>query len=192
MSIGVCILAGGLSSRMGQDKAMMVLPSEQKTMLEQISITVGFFEEKLLSVSEKHYILPGYKPVVDLVDRIGPMGGIYSALSQCESDALFIIACDMPFFSEACAHEMVSLFRKKTCDILLLESENGIEPLAGIYGKNCLPYIQQKIYSKDYRIRSLLKDCKVATMRIANTKLVTNINTSGDWDTLRGLHKNET
>ena len=191
MSVGVCILAGGLSSRMGQDKAIMVIPSEEKTLLEQVSITLGSFEEKMISVREKYYELPGYKQVVDLVDRIGPLGGIYSALSTCDSDALLIVACDMPFFSSECAEQLVSKYKKETCDILLCESEKGIEPLAGIYGKSCLPQIEKKIHNRDYRIRSLFEECQVATMKVDGTSLVTNINTTSDWELMCRLYKKE-
>lgn len=180
MTVGVCILAGGLSERMGEDKAMLSLPGEEVSYIQKIASTVDFFEEKLISIREKEYQVDGFRCIRDMTERIGPMGGIYSALQQCESDALLVLACDMPFFTKECAEELLNAFMNNNCDICLCVSSSGIEPLASIYHKRCMEVIERKMHVGDYRLRSLFSESPIIKVEISDSKSVYNINTRED------------
>ncbi len=79
----VCILAGGLSSRMGRDKARLRLGG--RTLLAHVRTVAG--ETGLpIRVIRK-----------DLMPRCGPMGGLYTALKTTRAGAILFLACDMPF-----------------------------------------------------------------------------------------------
>src|SRR4051812_20308351 len=78
-AIGVCILAGGLSSRMGRDKARMRLGG--RTLLGHIRNLVneaGF----------------GCRVITrDAVSKCGPLGGIFTGLSDTKAPAEIFLAC---------------------------------------------------------------------------------------------------
>ena len=83
LRIEICILAGGLSRRMGRDKIRIRLGG--KTLLKRVSVAA----EQC-----------GFKPRIirdDLVPRCGPLGGIYTALRTTSAEAVLFLACDMPF-----------------------------------------------------------------------------------------------
>src|SRR5215213_7030364 len=95
----ICILAGGLSSRMGRDKSKLRLGG--KTLLSHVRKTAGTLDLPVRVVRR------------DLVPRCGPMGGIYTALKTTSAEAVLFLACDMPQISSA-------LLKK-----LLQQSKNG-------------------------------------------------------------------
>src|SRR5882672_1217416 len=79
----ICILAGGLSKRMGRDKARLRLGPN--TMLGHIRATARRTGWPVRVIRR------------DLVPRCGPLGGVYTALKTTQSDAVIFLACDMPF-----------------------------------------------------------------------------------------------
>ena len=96
-TISVCILAGGLSSRMGRDKSRIRIG--RRTMLghvRHIASQLG---------------LPVRVLRRDAVPRCGPIGGIYTVLARTRSDAILFLACDMPFVTPAFLRQILGTFR---------------------------------------------------------------------------------
>lgn len=89
------VLAGGLSSRMGQDKAQL-LRSDQST------LSMLAFSKQMLSDSGiKHIIVSGDNyDVPDTVKQSGPVGGILSVLARFpQAKSLLILPVDLPFIT---------------------------------------------------------------------------------------------
>ncbi|MBI3417038.1 MAG: molybdenum cofactor guanylyltransferase [Verrucomicrobia bacterium] len=81
----ICILAGGLSRRMGRDKARLRLG--RRTLLGHVRATA-----QQLGVSVR--IIRR-----DLIPRCGPLGGVYAALKTTRAPRVIFLSCDMPFIS---------------------------------------------------------------------------------------------
>jgi len=75
------VLAGGLSSRMGQDKAL--LRWQGRSLLAHMCALLQAAGAQTLRVSGSYPALPGVESVPDLVPRCGPLGGAL----QCGEDA---------------------------------------------------------------------------------------------------------
>src|SRR5215472_17903262 len=93
--VSVFILAGGRSSRMGRDKAL--LPFNDATLLE-------FMLEKARALTSRVFIVggrelySGYGEVIeDIIPGCGPLGGIHAALASSESNDNLILSVDIPF-----------------------------------------------------------------------------------------------
>jgi molybdopterin-guanine dinucleotide biosynthesis protein A len=190
-TIGLAVLAGGKSSRMNyQPKADLKI--NEKTLLEHIFLQFSMFSEKLLSVSEvtadlkSKDFLTAFTLIPDQYESIGPIGGIYSSLSVCKSDALFIVACDMPFLTLYSFELLKSNLKRH--DICILKTTDGLQPLCGIYRKSCIPLLKQLIEEKDYRLNSIVSraDCFIVNSDYA--KEVFNINTPKDYQTALNLN----
>ena len=93
--IEICILAGGLSTRMGKDKARLRLG--KSTMLGLIRKTAKATRLKIRVLRR------------DLVPRCGPLGGIYSCLVTTNADSVIFLACDMPFIAREIIERLVAL-----------------------------------------------------------------------------------
>ena len=81
----VCILAGGLSTRMGRDKAHIHLNG--RTLLSHVRTTARNLGHPVRVIRR------------DLVERCGPLGGVFTGLKSSRANAVLFLACDMPFVS---------------------------------------------------------------------------------------------
>ena len=89
---GVLLLAGGKSSRLGQNKAL--LEYDGVPMIRRIAEQCVAFPEKILS-SPIDLPVEGFWRIADDTPECGPLGGIVSALRQCRSEALLVLSCDL-------------------------------------------------------------------------------------------------
>src|SRR5687768_5753928 len=93
MKVGICILAGGLSSRFGRDKSRVRFG--RRTMLSVIRATA---QELDLPVRVIRH---------DRVPRCGPLGGILTGLESTRADAVLFLACDMPLVTAELLRKMI-------------------------------------------------------------------------------------
>jgi molybdenum cofactor guanylyltransferase len=97
------ILAGGQSTRMQRDKA--VLEYQGRTQLDRTVELAGRHVAKVfVSVRANQISDPTrarYPMIVDSVTGEGPMVGIHSALAAYPDVAWLVLACDLPFLSDA-------------------------------------------------------------------------------------------
>lgn len=138
--LSLAILLGGMSKRMGSDKAKLKIGNV--TFLEHTADELGDFSEKYLSQNvTQEYSLEGFENVTDSIKGIGPLGGIHAVLNACKSDYVLFAACDMPKLTR----EAIDFFIDKWDgeDMCIPYTKRGREPLAGIYGKACIPFIEE-------------------------------------------------
>ena len=88
------VLAGGLSSRMGQDKAL--LRWQGRSLLAHMCALLQAAGAQTLRVSGSYPVLPGVESVPDLVPRCGPLGGLYSVVKTLPDGPVWVVAVDMP------------------------------------------------------------------------------------------------
>ncbi|RBW45070.1 molybdenum cofactor guanylyltransferase [Psychromonas sp. B3M02] len=107
LKIAGIVLAGGESSRMGQDKAMLSLDQHTLlvhafTLLKQAGIEQCF-------VSGDY---PNFPCIVDQYAGLGPLAGIAACVEQLSADydALFIIPVDMPLLAEQDCTELIDRY----------------------------------------------------------------------------------
>jgi molybdopterin-guanine dinucleotide biosynthesis protein A len=93
MKIEVCILAGGLSTRMGRDKARLCFGG--RTMLSIVRAIAGELGFQIRVIRR------------DAVPRCGPLGGVITALRSTRADAVLFLACDMPLISGALLQRII-------------------------------------------------------------------------------------
>ena len=96
------VLAGGASSRMGSDKALLRFGNE--TLIERVVRKLKPIAGEIVVVSGAHVGLPPLSDariVVDDVPSQGPIAGILYGIRAAESDFLFVCGCDHPFLEPA-------------------------------------------------------------------------------------------
>ncbi|WP_303748508.1 molybdenum cofactor guanylyltransferase [Stenotrophomonas pigmentata] len=85
------VLAGGLSSRMGQDKAL--LRWRGRTLLEHSCALLESLGAHPVRVSGDY---PGFDSVPDSVPRCGPLGGLHSVVETLADGPAWVVPVDMP------------------------------------------------------------------------------------------------
>ena len=137
------ILAGGKSSRMGQNKAY--LKFQDKSFLEIMLEATAGFAGQIVSVDDAGKYqgkLPDSVVLAeDEMQGIGPVEGIYQILSHMKTKAALIAATDMPLVTAELFEKMAEQYSGEGC--LVLTCEGKPQPLCAIYSKSCLPVLEQ-------------------------------------------------
>ncbi len=180
--ISIGILAGGKSSRMGQDKALIKIGNER--IIEKLSKELSFFSEVIISAGNKDsYKDLGIPIVCDEHKDIGPMEGIYQVLLHAKEDYVFICAADMPFISREIV-SYLSGYISSDHECYVITDDEHIQPLCAIYSKKVLPVIEELISKGEYRLREIFKRTGTKYISLEFTrfdkKTVQNINTRED------------
>ncbi|MBL7131020.1 MAG: molybdenum cofactor guanylyltransferase [Candidatus Omnitrophica bacterium] len=173
------ILAGGKNERMeGADKSFIKIGNTsiiQKT----IDILKSLFREIIIvtnSPSDYKVYKKDCHIVTDIIKDIGPLGGIHSALSHASKDAVFFIACDMPFLHNGVIRNELDYFNKVHCDALIPRIGRRIEPLHSVYGRNLKHTVSDFIKSgNDYSVRGFLETVDVRYWDLDDTLFYRNI-----------------
>jgi molybdopterin-guanine dinucleotide biosynthesis protein A len=143
------ILIGGKSNRFKKDKTYITLDGEYLS--SRLFHTLDIILDNVFFVAnqDKSSPVPGAKFVLDLHTGVGPIGGVYSALTYSHHDFCFISACDLPFLSV----ELIKILwqhTRSTDDIIVPVWDSKVEPLSAIYHRRCIPQIESALAAGQY------------------------------------------
>ncbi len=189
-SVGAFLLAGGASSRMGRDKAL--IPFRGNPLLVHLA-------ELLRSVSaDFHIIAPtdrydsfGYPVLPDLRNSCGPMAAIETALSNSRHPWNLIVACDMPLLS---AEWLITLrdcaFSSPKVDcVSSATAPDSPNPLAAMWNCSALPAVRNFLDEGNFRVRSLLSSLETKILIPPDPQILANWNRPEDLSGLLGEGK---
>jgi len=134
------ILSGGKSSRIGVNKAYLIVKGKP-LILRLIELLDSIFSEVVISSNQPElYEFTKRKVIRDLIPDRGPLSGIHSALQNSNTEKNFILSCDMPLLSEEVVNYLCDFDSKKR--ILLPRAEGRIQQLCGLYSKSILQEVE--------------------------------------------------
>jgi len=184
------ILAGGASSRMGSNKAL--LPHKGGRFIESIyrELSDIFPEVILVTNNPDQYAFLPCRKVPDLFEGMGALAGIHAGLAQSSNPAVFTVACDMPHLDSWLIRHIAN--RGVGCDVVLPRSNSGYEPLHALYREGCLPVMEDCLNRGERRIVSILPQLRVREIAAAEVARFdpsfdsfSNINTPQEYYDLR-------
>ncbi|MFW0738786.1 molybdenum cofactor guanylyltransferase [Flavobacterium sp. T12S277] len=181
------ILCGGKSSRMQSEKGLVLFRG--KPFIEHIisAILPVTAEVRLVTASKEYDYLP-YQKIPDVIADKGPLGGIYTALLQSETEFNLILSCDIPLISTELLQELLSKHTEEA-GITVFASESRMHPLIGIYSKKMIPFIKKAIDSDVLKMMDLLAGIPHQIINLDESEIIplTNINSA---DELNDLNAN--
>jgi molybdenum cofactor guanylyltransferase len=186
-NITLAILAGGKASRMGgRNKALLEIDGISFINRIHKSLSPSFESTIIISNEIKDYNIPNSLVFPDIIDNIGPLGGIHSALVNSSNPFVFVVSCDMPFADSSIAKILVDEFNSVQPDILIPTINSYNEPLFAIYSKKLVNQIESIVSSSNGKpITDLLKISKTIYFKLPDTlntrRCFTNINTLDDF-----------
>ena len=157
------ILAGGLSRRLGRDKA--VEPIEGQPLIRRVIERIQPLTAEIVVVvadAARGEALPlqdDERVAVDLYPGGGSLGGIFSGLSAADCQWGLVVACDMPFLNRQLFEHMLEL--RKGWDAVVPMPGDFPEPTHALYSRDCLPYIEAKLKANDLKISRFFDDVRV-------------------------------
>jgi len=184
------LLAGGKSRRMGCDKAALTLGGQ--TLAQRgINVLTEVFAEVVFSVGpgQDRLQAPSAVPIRAIEDRVpdqGPLGALCSVLQAAKYDWIFLIACDMPFFTadgiRALAQEIGA-----HSQIVVPEQGGRLHPLHAFYHRSALPAAEQALQAGQRRMEAVLEACRTRIVSWEREeRRLTNVNTPADCAAISG------
>lgn len=189
------LLAGGKSRRMGKDKRYLLVG--ERTLLERsLEILQTVFRQVVVVIAQDSASLERVaSPVVrDLIPDCGSLGGLYTGLKQASTEHVFVVACDMPFLNPLVIRHFVNL--RLQADIVMAKLSNGLHPMHAVYGKACLPLLEQMIEVRNLKIQDLASQAALRVHFVTATDLAAidptarsfhNVNTPADLEAARAF-----
>jgi molybdopterin-guanine dinucleotide biosynthesis protein A len=156
------ILAGGKSSRMGQNKALM--PFGGKRLVDRVVEVMRSVFDDLLMVTNtpEVYADLGMPMVPDVWPDKGSLGGVYSAIYHVATPYCLVVACDMPFLRAALLRYLMA--QMADYDVVVPDVLGELQTLHAIYSKACLQPIERRLETNRLRIVGFFPDVRVRTV----------------------------
>ena len=189
------ILAGGKSERMNMDKAFLKYKGKHFIDL-LIETTAQIFGT--VHVVGRIYTHPLVKEsILDDVQDIGPLGGIFTALKRTEVPLNFFIAIDYPLINTEIIQFLAQELLKNpyNCYGIIPVTPDGAHPLFAFYSRSCLAAVEKCIEEGSYQIRCISQYSKILYLNLKSKmtdrdfnrlrKCFININSEEDYKTLK-------
>jgi len=159
------VLAGGKSRRLGRNKAMECVGSEQlistvigklSQLTEKTVVVVASLDDK---AKLRNTLPSSVETLVDIYPRAGAFGGIYTGLTLSNHPWGLVVACDMPFLNLGLLQHMLSV--RKSYDVVVPMLDGLPEPLHALYSKACLPRMERQIQAGELKIAHFINEVRV-------------------------------
>ena len=174
------VLAGGKSSRMGEDKGLVSFRG--RTLVEYpLELLSSLCKQVLISTNNQEYNRFGHPLVSDQFTFRAPINGIYSALNKSNTAHNLMIATDMPFVSVALLKRILN--HAEGYDMVVPTWPDGkAEPLCGYYNKSILPVLSKQLSTGNYAIKELTKISRCYRMNMNEEERMQFINLNQSQD----------
>jgi molybdopterin-guanine dinucleotide biosynthesis protein A len=176
------ILAGGKSSRMGTDKGFV---HYKKKPLIQLALNLiqPYCSEVLISANSTVYAKMGVPVINDIIEDIGPLGGILSCLKQAKFEKSLVIACDMPSIESKIMNSLIEAH--PLADLVYLTLPSGkIQSLPLILNRSTIQIIESQIDQNQFALHKFILKCarshKLISQEVTIQDNIKNINTQND------------
>ncbi|MFT4849341.1 MAG: molybdopterin-guanine dinucleotide biosynthesis protein A [Sediminicola sp.] len=171
------ILAGGKSSRMGEDKGFLKLNG--KTFMAYIIAALKPIVCDIIIVSNNSdYDVFKLKRVADTMEDSGPLAGLYAGLLHSETENNIVLSCDVPLINTSVLKKLIEGFTSEV-EVIQFESQGKKMPLVAMYKRHCMYPILELLQTGERRLQFATDQLKIKTIQLnqASEKTVRNINT---------------
>ena len=149
--VGGYVLAGGRSTRMGRDKALLELAGEPLVRHAVRKLSRLTLEVHILSDRPE---LAGFAPLVpDRHQGCGPVGGMEAALTHTRHDWVLVLPVDMPFLPTALLERWTrSVVEAPTARAALFAVEGVPQPALCMLHRDLAPLIESAIKAGRFKL----------------------------------------
>jgi molybdopterin-guanine dinucleotide biosynthesis protein A len=147
------ILAGGNSTRMGTDKAFVML--EGRSLLARALDVCRTITGEVRIVGDREKFAPFADVVEDVFPGCGPLSGIHAALRASGTDLNLVLAVDLPFVSPALLHFLTGQAREGGAIVTLPRAGKGWQPLCAVYRRAFADAAETALRAGRYKVDTL-------------------------------------
>ncbi len=153
MSFSGAVLAGGQSSRFGQDKARYGYRG--KPLMQWVLEGLSPAAERYI-VASRDYSEFGVRVWPDQLMHGDSLSGLHAALKYAKEDWVAVAGCDQPFLTAEYWAYMHSLTSKQHRVIAAWHVQGFFEPLGAIYHKSLEPLVLARLEAGQFKMQELL------------------------------------
>jgi len=178
------ILAGGLSRRMGRDKA--ALPAGDGSLIEHLARRLAPVVDETIVAGGDRPNLPGVRMVDDRYPGLGPLAGMHAGLRAARYPYVWVVGCDLPDVDPGLAVMLLGLAGEYDAVVPRIDSEP--QGVCAVYDRALTSRVEGLLEHGDRRVKSLLAASNVRyvtaeELRVVDPELRSfrNINTPADY-----------
>jgi len=186
------VLAGGGSTRFGQDKALVEIDGAPMLLRMRALLGRVATEVSVIAPLQKYAAL-GITGVPDRWDGQGPLAGIITALlTTTEAGSAewnLIIGCDMPFLTQEWLSYLLKRALASGAEVVAPKSVQGLEPLCACWRTSTALKLQRAFDGGTRKITEAMKQLPLEVVDESDWKrfdsagrLFWNMNTAADYD----------
>ena len=186
-SVAGFVLAGGRSSRMGRDKALLDIGGEP--LLVRIGRQVSEAAGSAVVIGDpERYGRLGFTVIPDCIAGLGPLGGLLTVLENTTARWNLVVACDMPSLTACILKELIMLTETAAHARCIVPVSGGApEPLCAVYHRGCLPVVRRAADAGHLRMRDLVPELNSMAVPFKDAQVFENINNPAHWSAYRRL-----
>ena len=180
------VLAGGKSTRMGQDKAFLTLAGQ--TLLERTLARARAVAGEVRIVGDAAKFEKFGTVVGDVYRDRGPLGGIHAGLISSVTEWNLMLAVDVPFVETAFLAWLVNEARSEKAVVTVPRASGGLQPLCAVYGKSFAEVAQQALEAGRNKIDPLFREVRARIVEEEeivqlgySAEMFRNLNTPEEW-----------
>jgi molybdopterin-guanine dinucleotide biosynthesis protein A len=164
------IMAGGKSSRMKQDKALLPFGEYNSLAEYQYKRLSSYFDNIYISAKNNKFDFD-VDVIEDRYKNSSPLVGLISIFETLKIEEVFILSVDAPFIT---MQTIDTLYSKAEEDknVIVAESKNGIEPLCGIYRATILERAKNFLEQENHRLQALLNSLNTQKIKINHNEFM--------------------
>ena len=181
------VLAGGMSSRMGRDKAL--LEFEGETLVARGVRRLGEVCESVQIAGGAEGLERYGRVVRDLHAGCGPLGGIVAALQQSAYEWNVFVPVDVPFVPREIWGKMFRerLAQDRPVAAVLARVGGRVQPLCGIYARSCVDVLNRELRERRLKVLDALELAgPVLLVDFAEERWFRNVNTPEEFAVMQG------
>lgn len=171
--IPAVLFAGGKSSRMGEDKALLPFGGYSTLSEYQYRRLSALFEKVYISSKGEKFDFPA-EIIFDQYPASSPLVGLASVFESLEEEAVFVLSVDAPFVNEAVIERLMQQLKGE--DAVIARTPEGKQPLCGIYTRTILPFVQESIQDDRHKIGNILQKVMTKYVDFEEEQLFMNLN----------------
>ncbi len=185
------VLAGGKSSRMGQDKACLTIGSQ--SLIEMVIQRLRPHVDRLIIVghamnADRFRELEVDEVVIDLKPAYGPLMGVYTGLMSTETSVNLFVSCDMPWVEGKLLQQLVACCSEDNPVAASRHPFEGLQPLPLVCHVNICRTLGSLLDHGERSLQALLRQPQAQLVTIKEPALwhcFTNVNTPADYAKLQ-------
>jgi len=170
------IFAGGKSSRMGEDKALLPFASYTTLTEYQHQRLSQLFQNVYISTKNpKKFSFAAEFLVDNIKDNYSPLNGFLTLFEELQTESVFVISVDTPFISDVEIQMLLQADRKEN-DATVAQTNNKVHPLCGVYHRSLYPRISKMFKEDRHKLTQLLNDVNTAYVSFEDERVFLNLN----------------